>query len=257
MTLLNLEQISVNRSTRRVLDNVSLSVEEGDFLGVIGPNGAGKTTLMRAALGLLPYAGASDLAALEPGARAQKAAWLPQKREIAWPVSVRSLVALGRTPHLGLSGRMRPEDWAAVDRALERMGLRDFADRPANQLSGGEQAIALIARALAQEAPLILADEPIAGLDPAHQLATLQLFSALASEGRAVVMSIHDLGLAARYCSRLVLLENGRVAADGPASVVLSEANLRHVFGVRAFFSETTEGPIFQPLGLISEENRE
>ncbi|MBL4927430.1 ABC transporter ATP-binding protein [Fuscibacter oryzae] len=244
MTLLALRDLTVRRGTCPVVDHVSLTVDEGEFVGLIGPNGAGKTTLLRGALGLLPSLGQSSLLALAPKARARAAAFLPQGREIAWPVSVETVVALGRAPHLG-------QGTEAVDRALTRMGLEPYRDRKATELSGGEQARVLIARALAQEAPLLLADEPVAGLDPEAQLRTMEVFADLAAEGRGVVASIHDLGLAARACTRLVLLHRGQVVADGPPRQVLSESNLADVFGVRGFHAETPDGPVFQPMGVL------
>jgi iron complex transport system ATP-binding protein len=146
---------------------------------------------------------------------------------------------------------MRPEDQAAVDDALDHMGLSTFRDRIATQLSGGEQARALIARALTQKTPLLMADEPIAGLDPAGQIATMQVFSRLSRAGRAVVVSLHDLGLAARHCTRLILLHGGRLVADGAPQEVLSDTNLHEVFGVSAHFEQTPNGPVFQPLEVL------
>lgn len=248
MSLLILENLTVLRGQCPVVDRVSLTVQPGEFVGLIGPNGAGKTSLLRGALGVLPHRGLSSLAVLPPGARARAAAFLPQGREIAWPVTVEALVALGRGAHLT---RGAAADRAAVDLALVRMGLQAFRNRAATALSGGEQARVLIARALAQETPLLLADEPVAGLDPEAQLRTMEVFADLAREGRAVVASIHDLGLAARACTRLVLMHRGRLVADGAPRAVLSEANLAEVFGVRGFHAETPDGPVFQPLGVI------
>lgn len=245
MSLLNLQGLSVTRRNRPVLRGVTLRVEPGEFVGLLGPNGAGKSTLMEAALGLIPFEGHSDLAALPVHARAQRAAYLPQSREIAWPVSVESLVALGRIPWPGATGA---QDRVAIDAALTRMGLHPFRARTATRLSGGEQGRALIARALAQEAPLLLADEPIAGLDPARQLACLRLFAALAAEGRGILASIHDLGLAARFCTRLVLLSGGEVLADGPAEMVLTADNLMRAFGITAHRVETPHGPAIVPI---------
>lgn len=247
MTLLTLENLTVRRGLCPVVERVSLTVQEGEFIGLIGPNGAGKTSLMRGALGLLPHEGRSSLSALAPRVRARAAAFLPQGREIAWPVSVETVVALGRSAHLAT-----PEaDRAAVDRALDRMGLQNYRARSATALSGGEQARVLIARALAQDTPLLLADEPVAGLDPEAQLKTMEVFADLAREGRAVVASIHDLGLAARACTRLVMLQAGRVVADGAPREVLSDDNLARVFGVRGFHAETPDGPVFQPMGVV------
>jgi iron complex transport system ATP-binding protein len=177
---------------------------------------------------------------------------LPQAREIAWPVSVERLVTLGRIPHLGATQRAPEADLAAIARALERMDLGGFAARTATQLSGGEQARALIARALAQETPLLMADEPIAGLDPAHQIGTMQTFAALAAEGHSVIVSLHDLGLAARWCSRLIVIDKGAVIADGPPRDVLTPALLRETFGIRAFVQDTDDGLVFQPMGVLA-----
>lgn len=248
MSLLTLDNLSVRRGSRLVLDGASLRVGPGEFVGLIGPNGAGKSTLLRAALGLLPAAGGSaDLAALSAAARARAAAFLPQGREIAWPVSVEALVMLGRLPH---GRRAGAEDEAAVTAALERLGLGGLRARPANALSGGEQARVLLARVLAQQAPLILADEPIAGLDPAMQITAMQVLAERAQEG-AVVAALHDLGLAARHCTRLVLIDRGRIAADGPPEQVLTPEHLAATFGIAAFFAETQDGPVFQPLRML------
>ena len=250
--LLTLDKLTVRRGECPVVDGVSLSVAPGEFVGLIGPNGAGKTTLMRAALGLLPHEGASTLSALPEHDRARAAAWMPQARQIAWPMAVETLIALGRIPYLARGGRMQAQDQAAVDRAIAQMGLEAYRNRTATQLSGGEQARVLIARALAQETPLLMADEPIAGLDPASQIATMQVFADLANAGRGVVASLHDLGLAARHCTRLVLLGRGQKLADGPPEAVLTAGNMQDAFGVRAFYQMTPDGPIFQPLEVIT-----
>jgi iron complex transport system ATP-binding protein len=248
MSLLSVTGLTVMRGVCPVVDDVSFSVEAHEIVGLVGPNGAGKTSLMRGALGLLPARGASDLLRLSPRQRATRAAWMPQSREIAWPVTVETLVTLGRIPHLAPSAR----DRAAVDEALARLDLLPFRDRIATELSGGEQARVLLARVLAQETPLILADEPIAGLDPAHQIATMEVFRDLAGEGRAVVVSLHDLGLAARHCTRLLLMHRGRLVADGRPAEVLSEENLRAIFGVRARLEDTPDGPVFQLLERVA-----
>ncbi|MCR8546507.1 ABC transporter ATP-binding protein [Salipiger sp. P9] len=249
MSLLSLDALTVRRGQCPVVDGVTLSIEPGECVGLIGPNGAGKTTLMRAALGLIPHAGQSSLSALPARERARAAAWLPQAREIAWPISVETLVALGRLPHDSRAGALRAD---AVGAALSRMGLEGFRQRKATELSGGEQARVLIARALAQEAPLLMADEPIAGLDPAAQIATLRIFEDLAQEGHAVLTSLHDLTLAARHCTRLILLDRGRLAADGPPLEVLTEDTLAQVFHLRAHMLQTEHGPLLQPLGVLS-----
>ena len=203
---------------------------------------------MRAALGLIAAQGNSSLAQMEARARARAVTWMPQAREIAWPVDVQTLVMLGRTPHLGAGQRPSDADRAAVERALRRTDMADYRARTATQLSGGEQARALIARALAQETPLLMADEPIAGLDPAHQIATMRAFESLAAEGHSVIVSLHDLGLAARHCTRLVVIDKGGIAADGAPLEVLNKALLRETFGIMAFVENTADGVIFQAL---------
>ncbi|MBU3030687.1 ABC transporter ATP-binding protein [Paracoccus marinaquae] len=246
MMLLDIRNLSVSRRKRPVLHAVSLQLRAGELVGLIGPNGAGKSTLMEAALGLIPFAGRSNLASMTPEGRARAAAYLPQSREIAWPVSVEDLIALGRIPWPG--GGRGPADRAAIDAAIARMRLEPYRKRTALRLSGGEQTRALIARALAQEAPLLIADEPVAGLDPAQQLACLRLFRSLADEGRGVLASIHDLGLAARFCSRLVLLAGGEILADGPPDAVLRDDLMRRAFGIATRRVDTPDGPAILPV---------
>lgn len=245
--VLKLSCLTVRRDHCPVVDDVSLSIHAGECVGLIGPNGAGKTTMMRAALGLLPHEGAASLAQLSEAARAKHCAWLPQAREIAWPVSVETLVRLGRLPHRTSGAK----DQEAVIKALSQMGLENFATRTATELSGGEQGRVLIARALAQETPLIMADEPIAGLDPAAQVSTMRMFAEIAKGGRSVLCALHDLGLAARYCQRLILLDQGRIVADGTPSAVLTPKNLAEVFHITAHFEQTSEGPVFQALDVL------
>lgn len=251
MSLLSLSGLSVMRDQRRVIDTVSLTIEPGECVGLIGPNGAGKTTLLRAALGLLPAIGTSSLAEMTAFDRARAAAWMPQAREIAWPVSVETLIALGRIPHLPRGTKIRATDQAAIDTAIGRLGLGPYRSRTATHLSGGEQARVLIARALAQDTPLLIADEPTAGLDPANQISTMQVFADLAQEGRATLVSLHDLGLAARHCTRLLMINQGHLVADGPPAEVLTPANIADVFGISAFFSETPQGTVFQPIEVL------
>lgn len=251
MSLLSLKSFGVTLRDRPVFGDVSFDVAPGEFIGLIGPNGAGKTTLMRAALGLLPHGGTSSLARLSASDRARAVAWMPQSREIAWPVAVERVVALGRVPHLAMGQALSPQDQAHVDDAIARLGLEAFRARAASRLSGGEQARALIARSLAQDTPLLMADEPIAGLDPAHQISTMGVFRRLADEGRAVMVSIHDLGLATRHCTRLILLAEGRILADGAPAEVLTPDLMARAFGVTIWHEKTAHGPVFQPLEVV------
>lgn len=242
---LEIENLSVRRGARVTVNQANLSAGPGELIGLIGPNGAGKTSLMRAALGLIPSTGASSLATLPPARRALTAAWLPQTREAAWPITTEALIRLGRIPHV------RPDAGPAqIEAAMARMCITHLRTRPVTELSGGEQARVLIARALAQDTPILMADEPIAGLDPAHQIGAMTSFRTLADEGRLVIASLHDLGLAARHCTRLVLMDQGRIIADGPPKDVLIPALLAQVFGIEGYFAESEDGPIFQPLRL-------
>ena len=251
MTLLSLDKLTVRRGECPVVDHVSLSVAAGECVGLIGPNGAGKTTLLRGALGLERFSGTSNIASLSAKDRARQVAFLPQARQIAWPVDVETLVALGRVPHLPRGTAPGAKDSAAIQDALHRLGLDGFRHRIATQLSGGEQGRVLIARALAQQTPLLLADEPIAGLDPAQQIATMQVFSGLAQEGRAIVVSLHDLGLAARHCTRLILMHQGRVMADGTPEAVLTPELMAQVFGISIWRQDSPLGPVLQPMGVL------
>lgn len=252
MSLLRLKDFSVTRRKREILREINLTIGPGELVGIIGPNGAGKTTLMRAALGLIEATGHSSLTTLPARERGRAVAWMPQAREIAWPLDVQTVVMLGRTPHLGSGQRPSAADNAAVERALERMDLGPFRAHNATRLSGGEQARVLIARALAQETPLLMTDEPIAGLDPAHQIATMRSFAALAREGHSVIVSLHDLGLAARHCTRLIVIDRGGIAADGPPQDVLTPALVRDTFGISAFLQTTPDGLVFQPLEVVA-----
>jgi len=251
MSLLQVQDLGVSLRTRKVLEDISFDVAAGEMIGLIGPNGAGKTTLMRAILGLVPFEGQSSLAQMPPAQRGKHAAWMPQAREIAWPVDVRTLVTLGRIPHQATGAQIAPQDTAAVARALDHMGLADFADRTATRLSGGEQARVLIARALAQETPLLMADEPVAGLDPHHQISTMRCFAELAQAGASVIVSLHDLGLAGRHCTRLLAVHEGKLVADGAPQDVLTLEILRDVFGISAWTRMTEDGFVLQPLSAL------
>ncbi len=259
MTLLSVNGLRVSLGGKPVLHGLSFVLREGEFVGLIGPNGAGKSTLLRASLGLLPAEGAVTIAgrpasAISARQRALHVAYLPQEREIGWPVSVETLVSLGRTTRKRGFAGLDATDRARIEEAMARMEITDFRRRAASELSGGEKARVLIARALAQDAPLLLADEPTAGLDPAHQIALMSLFSELAAEGRGVVASLHDLGLAARWCSRLILVDRGLIVADGTPKDVLTSERLRTVYGVDAHLGETEDGGMLVvPLDVVGQ----
>lgn len=240
MSLLALDQVSVSLGARKALDGVTLTLQPGEMVALVGPNGAGKTTLMRAALGLIaPSAGAVSLGgdavgALSPEARARRAAYLAQERAVAWSLTGADLAALGRFAWGGGQAydALDPDGRAAVDFALDAADATALKDRPVHQLSGGEQARLHLARLLAAPAPLLLADEPVAGLDPRHQLDALSALKAQTACGAAILVSLHDLTLAERFADRISVLQAGRLAALGPAQNVLDDAVLKQVFGV-------------------------
>ena len=236
---------------RDVVRDVTLSLD-GGLVGVLGPNGAGKSTLVRALLGLVPRRGTVAIdgdAALDRATLARRIAYLPQGQQVHWPVSVERLVALGRLPHLGPFSRLSAADRAAVARAMERADIGHLAERPVTELSGGERARALLARALAVEAPALIVDEPLASLDPAHQLAGMALLRERADAGVLVVAVLHDLPLAARYCDRVLVLDRGALVADGAPADALTPALLASTFGIRAAFAEVDGATVLVTLG--------
>ena len=240
MSELAVDGLSVTLDGRPVVRDASLRLRPGELVALLGANGAGKTTLLRAVLGLTPRAtGAVSLAGadpthLDPAERARRIAYLPQVRSLAWPLRVRDVVALGRFAHGAAPGRLGAEDAAAVSRALASCRLASLADRLSDTLSGGELARTHVARAMAAEAPFLLADEPTAALDPLHQHQVMRLVRACADAGRGVLVVMHDAALAARAADRLVWMAAGRLVADGSPQATLTTERLAEVYGIRA-----------------------
>jgi iron complex transport system ATP-binding protein len=231
------EHVTVETAKRRLVDDVSFRVEPGTWLSLLGPNGAGKTTLLRVLAGLRRFRGAVRLwgRALDELARreaARQIALVPQTPVVPAAMSVGEYVLLGRTPHMGVLVREGAGDRAAAGTALERLQLASLADRPLGSLSGGELQRAVIARALAQSAPILLLDEPTSSLDVGHQQQVLELVDELRhADGLTVIAAMHDLTLAAQYGDRLVLIDQGRVLAEGAAREVLTEERISSLYG--------------------------
>jgi iron complex transport system ATP-binding protein len=231
------EQVTVEAGGRRIVDSVSFAVEPAAWVSLLGPNGAGKTTLLRVLAGLRRFRGSVRLAGrelAELGRReaARQIALVPQTPVVPPAMSVGDYVLLGRTPHMGVLAREGDGDRAAAGEALERLELAALAERPLSSLSGGELQRAVIARALAQSAPILLLDEPTTALDVGHQQQVLELVDELRrADGLTVVAAMHDLTLAAQYGDRIVLIDRGRVQAEGAAREVLTEERIASLYG--------------------------
>lgn len=254
MVTITLDSVSVDLGARTVLHEVSARFEPGQLVGIVGPNGAGKSTLVRAMLGLAPPSagtvrlGDEDIAGLPQRTIARSLAYLPQGQTLHWPLSVERLVALGRLPHLAPFSRLSDADRAAIDDAMVRADVESLRGRIATELSGGERARVMLARALAVGAAGLVADEPLASLDPGHQIDVMELLAREAQGGALVAAVLHDLTMAARYCHRLLLIDQGRVVADGPPVDVLSAPRLRQAYGIEALVDLTGGAPMIVPI---------
>jgi iron complex transport system ATP-binding protein len=239
---LELLDVAVRRDGRTVLCDVSLAVEPGEVLGLVGPNGAGKTTLLRAALGLQPIAdgavslGGRPIGSLGERERAAAAGYLPQERRVAWNMPARDIAALG-------AASLPPKQGHAIaDACLAELEIGDLAGRGVLDMSGGERARVLLARLLATRARLLVADEPAAGLDPEAQLLILERLRQRAAAGAAVIVTSHDLTIAARACDRIAVLHGGKLHAIGPPNQALSPQVLAEVFALDGALVETPAG---------------
>lgn len=239
MSLLSLRGVSADLGRVHALDDVSLQIGPGEVIALLGPNGAGKTTLLRAALGLVAVQGEVSLGGADPAKlnardRALRAAYLPQRPQSIWPISVEALVALGRFAHGAAPDRLAPPDQAAVDAAIKACSLAALRQRRMDEISGGEKARAHLARAIAQHAPLLLLDEPTSGLDPAQALGVADIIRAHAANSGAVIFSTHDIALAAETAHRVVLLQAGRIIAEGTPEAAMTPEALQAAYGRKA-----------------------
>jgi iron complex transport system ATP-binding protein len=256
-TLLTARGVSVDLTGRTVLEDVSLSLSVGHLVALVGPNGAGKTTLLRALAGLGPSSGTINvggdaLASLPLRERARRFAYLPQGHIVHWPLPARDIVALGRYPHGATDpARLTPRDSEAVLRAMQATDAVQFSDRRVTELSGGERSRVALARVLAVEAPVILADEPTSSLDPRHQIDVMKTLRAAADTSALVIVVTHDLGLAARFADTILVLSDGRLVSQGAPAEALSEQVMGDVFRISAYRAEYQREAVIVPWAEI------
>jgi len=228
--------VSYHQASRNAVDGVSFLVPRGELTALAGPNGSGKSSIVRALLRRADITGGavridgSDVATFSYAELARKVAVVPQREEAAFPTRVREYVSLGRYPHLGLWRAPDPDDDRAVNQALEQAGVDDLAERETDALSGGEWQRVRIARALAQETPALVLDEPTTFLDVAHEMAIFELLSSLARSGLAVLLVSHQLNLVARFADTIVLLDEGKVATSGAPEEVMNAERLESIY---------------------------
>jgi len=240
MAELNARKITVTAKEVRLVHDASIDLASGELVVLLGPNGAGKTSLIRAMVGLeTPTTGQVSICGdvmrlLNPLQRARRLSYLPQARPLAWPSKVRDVVALGRYSHGVTIGRLRGIDVKAVDRAIASCDLTELADRNTDTLSGGELARVHCARAFATEAPLLIADEPTAALDPRHQFRVMNLVRSFVDAGGGALVVLHDIQFATKFASRFVWMKAGRIVADGSPKETLTADRISSIYGVKA-----------------------
>ncbi|MGB0908698.1 MAG: ABC transporter ATP-binding protein, partial [Maricaulaceae bacterium] len=240
------ENMSVKAGEAALVKEASLTLTPGTLCALLGPNGAGKTSLIRGALNLTSLTSGraflNDIAVADipPSQRARQIAYLPQMRSLAWPNIVRDVVALGRFSHGAPLSRLKGADKDAVERAIEACDIMHLAERRADSLSGGELARVHCARAFAAQAPLLIADEPVAALDPRHQFRVMDIIRKFVDDGGGALVVLHDINLAARFADRLIWMQDGEIIADGTPKETLTSARLKEVYGIKANVTGTT-----------------
>ena len=255
---LRFDDLTLALRGRPVLSKVSGRFSRASVTVILGSNGAGKSTLLSCLAALrapdsgVVTLGGKPLLSIPPMERARRIGLLPQQADIHWDINVRALVALGRLPHHGRWSYSAADD-AAIDEAMEQTNCARFANRKAQRLSGGEQARVLLARVLAGKPDWILADEPLANLDPAHQLDAMACFRVAAAAGAGVVLVLHDLTQAARIADHLIVMKDGEIIAAGPIAQVLTSAVLEVAYGVRVYIGQDETGaPVIAPIARIA-----
>lgn len=251
--MLHVKDVAVDLGGKTLLSGITFRVDRGELVGLVGPNGSGKSTLFRMLANLrAPSAGEityDGKAAADLGARAlsKLVSYLEQDGTSHWPLNTRTLVELGRLPHRRMFHWLSEYDEAAVARAMKLTDTTVFASKTVAQLSGGERMRIMLARAICAEAPLLLADEPIAALDPRHQLMVMSLLRRYASQQNAVAVVLHDLSMAARFCQKLILISGGTIIAQGRSDKVLSPRNIREAYRVEVVSGKKNDIPFYLP----------
>lgn len=258
-SLLRVDKVSVSFNGRSAVDQVSFDLKAGEFVGLIGPNGAGKTTLLRSIARLVPFTGqiyfqGQETSNLDRSHLSKGIAYLAYGHTAHWPLAAKQVVALGRLPHLSPLQRPSPEDNAVINEIMTRADVTQFADRNIQTLSAGERARVMLSRALAVQANLLLADEPVGSLDPFHQLQIMELLRELTQDGTTIVLVTHDLTLAARFCDRLILLADGKVVAEGKSELVLSDENMAKAYRVEVFRTQHGNEPFVLPWRRLTDD---
>ena len=261
MSLVEVEKVGLRIDEIRILEDIGLRLDHGELVGLIGPNGAGKSSLLRllagvetATRGEIRFDG-QPLARIPARIRAQRIGYLAQGATAHWPLSVEQIIELGRLPYQKWWLRLTPADRDRVERAMHLTETLAYRNRIVTTLSGGEQTLVMLARIFAAEPDLIFADEPVAALDPYHQLHVMEVLRNHAAGERAAIVVLHDLGLAARFCDRLYLLNHGRLHCSGPVGEVLTRDNIAEVYGVDSRVDCDESGVSITSLSRISDHH--
>ncbi|MFO7693495.1 MAG: ABC transporter ATP-binding protein [Vicinamibacterales bacterium] len=260
--MLRVRNLRFSYGSLPVLRGVSLETIIGEVCGLFGPNGCGKTTLFRCCLGLLKgnadtlTVGGHAIGSLPPAQRARLMAYVPQEHKPPFPLLVRDVVMLGRTPYLGLLGRPAPADWQIVHDTLEWIGLLDLAARPYDRLSGGQRQLVLIARAVAQRTPLVLLDEPASGLDFHNQVRIWSVLRSLARSGASVLCCSHDPNHVAWFCDRAVVMKSGSVVAQGTPAEALGAGTLEDLYPGACTLAHMNGAPVILPRAVAGPAGR-
>lgn len=248
MTIIRLENVSARRGGRLVLDGITVSIRPGHLTAVIGPNGAGKSTMLDIAAGLkrpdngTVYVDSQDIRTIGRRELARRRAYLPQRAGVDWPISVERVVALGLTPLLPAFGDLPSAMTPAINEALEACDLLPLRERPATELSGGELARTMLARAIVGKPDILIVDEPTAGLDPRHSIDAVKRLRSRADAGCAVVMAIHDLDLALNHADAIIALDRGRLLAEGPTAQTATDKLLSALYDVPVRVTHDADG---------------